>query len=333
MTQSQQYYFWFAIAVVIFAFARWLFGITIPEIALPFSLGLTIILISGALSGRYFIKVAEKTASLVAPGRLTIILSVSIIIGFVLIAFLLNSMIGETTLFPFAVTVLLLFLVATATSALVTVFRFQNRVKLRSAEVAIAQSKSELQLLQSQLSPHFLFNTLNNLYGLSLHNPERLPPLLLKLSELLRYSVYDVKDILVPIQHEVDYIKNYIDFEKLRLGERLNLNVVIDDQFDDNSKIPPLLLVVFIENAFKHSRTTADQIMTIDISLKRKADSILFEVSNSYTDNAVDFQKKNSGFGLENVKKRLDLLYAGKHDLHISKRQNKYAVTLRIDCL
>ncbi|HEY9004755.1 MAG TPA: histidine kinase [Ohtaekwangia sp.] len=332
MTRNQQYFFWLASSAVIFTSFRWLFGIALPEIALPFSVGITIILVSGALTGRYFVKVAEKTDSLVAPGRLMVALSLFIVIGFVLIAFLLNSMIGETTLFPFAVTVLLLFLVAGATGSLVTVTRFQNRLKLRSAEAAVAQSKSELQLLQSQLSPHFLFNTLNNLYGLSLHKPESLPPLLLKLSELLRYSVYDAKDIFVPLQHEVDYIKNYIDFEKLRLGERLNLKVVIDDRFDDNYKIPPLLLVVFIENAFKHSRTTADQMVTIDISLSRKENSILFEVENSYIESSEQFQKKNSGFGLESVKKRLGLLYAGKHDLHVSKKLNKYTVTLRIDC-
>jgi sensor histidine kinase YesM len=332
MTTRQQTFFWIALAALIFAFFRWLFGIAVPEIALEFSLGITVVLTSGLVSGRAATKAALKTNTLKNPGKALLLISCFVILAFVFIAFLLNAMIANTTFLPFAVTVLLLFLVAAGVAAVVTIVRYQNKLKVQSAQAAMAQSESELQLLQSRLSPHFLFNTLNNLYGLSLNDPQKVPPLLLKLSELLRYSVYDAKDIFVPLQYEVDYIKNYIEFEKLRLGDRLRLKLEMDSHIDPTCNVPPLLLVVFVENAFKHSRNTADEKIWIEIALGRKGNSIVFSVRNSWAAETVGASKGNSGFGLDSVQKRLDLLYAGKHDLQIDRTNNEYIVNLILEC-
>lgn len=334
MSKQQKIIFWILLTFSLFGFFRWLFGLAIPEIALEFSVGTTFILVSGLAVGRGGVLVALRSHAISNPAPVYVFLGLFIFAGLLLIAFLLNAMIEKTTLFSFAVTILFLFLVAAASAGLFTIMREQYKAKVTSAQAAMAQSKSELQLLQSQLSPHFLFNTLNNLYGLSLSEAERIPPLLLKLSALLRYSVYDAKDAFVPIQYEVDYLKNYVEFEQLRLGERLQLKMEIDAQFDPDCKIPPLLLVVFVENAFKHSRNTKDKQVVIDIQLRKRDHYIVFLISNSTSAEQVHGKHpdKHSGFGLESVRKRLGLLYAGKHTLEIRRTDNNYAVELTLDC-
>ena len=185
--------------------------------------------------------------------------------------------------------------------------------QVQESTLTAAQSKSELQLPQSQLSPHFLFNTLNNLYGLSLTQHEKVPPLLLKLSELLRYSVYEAKELFVPLKSEVEYINNYIQFEKIRMGERLQLTTEIEPIQSESLKIAPMLLIVFIENAFKHSKNTTDKHILINIALKTWGPTVLFSVKNSY---GIDTSKKDnlkndSGVGMANAMKRLQEVIAG----------------------
>lgn len=204
--------------------------------------------------------------------------------------------------------------------------------ELKEAQTLAAHSQSELHLLQSQLSPHFLFNTLNNLYGLSITQHEKIPPLLLKLSELLRYSVYDSAETFVPLKDELAYIDNYIEFEKIRIGDRLVLNADVEKVNDSSIKIAPMLLIVFIENAFKHSKNTADEKIYIDISLKIWGNSILFYARNSYQkkEEEISVINKSSGFGLVNVTKRLQLLYPKQHELEIEKEESSYIVNLKL---
>ncbi|OZI09715.1 hypothetical protein BWI93_02290 [Siphonobacter sp. BAB-5385] len=222
----------------------------------------------------------------------------------------------------------------TALSILVGMFvkhiRTAITLQLKDAQVSAEQSQSELQLLQSQLSPHFLFNTLNNLYGLSLTDHEKVPPLLLKLSDLLRYSVYETKVLWVPLVDELSYLDNYIAFEKIRLGDRLNLRVQWESIHDPSVQIAPMLLIVFVENAFKHSKNTVESKITIEIELKRWADSILFSVRNSYEKLEAQTLNKNSGLGLENARKRLELLYPGEHTLTINAQPTFYQVLLQL---
>ncbi|WP_428660166.1 sensor histidine kinase [Runella sp.] len=215
---------------------------------------------------------------------------------------------------------------------LIKIVRINVSYQLREAQTTAAQSKSELQLLQSQLSPHFLFNTLNNLYGLSITQHEKIPPLLLKLADLLRYSVYDAKEVFVSLNDELAYINNYIDFEKIRIGERLLLRTAIEPLPKPDIKIAPMLLIVFIENAFKHSKNTADETVFVEITLKTWADSILFSVKNSYgpAQEVENTREKHSGFGLTSVKKRLELLYPNEHDLKIEEKDSFYHVMLQL---
>ncbi|MCF0071262.1 sensor histidine kinase [Dyadobacter sp. CY261] len=219
------------------------------------------------------------------------------------------------------------------TGALIKLFRMSTQKELEAAKTQAAQSQSELHLLQSQLSPHFLFNTLNNMYGLSITQHEKIPPLILKLSDLLRYSVYEANETYVPLKDELAYIRNYIDFEQLRMGDRLDLKTEMEQVGSTDIRIAPMLLIVFIENAFKHSKNTADPKVFIEMHLKIWGNSILFYLRNSHNrkvpnDTTVE---KHSGFGLANVRKRLLLLYPNQHDLAIENEETTYTINLRLN--
>lgn len=322
---------WAGLTVIIFSFFKWLFNLAIPDLALSFAIGITVVLVGGLFSGRYVYNIWFREAEHL-QNLLFVILSLSILAVFIGIGALVNSMIRETTFMEFSLTVMLLFLLSVCTGALFSLLRGRMRNRIQKARMELAHSKSELQLLQSQLSPHFLFNTLNNVYGLSITDHEKVPALLLKLSELLRYSVYDAREMLVPLQQELDYLRNYIDFEKIRLGNRLMLKLNFEGVTDQSFSIPPMLLIVFIENAFKHSRDTQGEKILIDISLSNSRDEIVFSVTNSCyrTGMGSASKEKHAGFGLDNVRKRLNLLYGNRHELTIKESVNDYSVNLRL---
>jgi sensor histidine kinase YesM len=209
----------------------------------------------------------------------------------------------------FSVTTLPFFIIAFIMGIIIKLTRTSIKKQLHDAELRAEQKQSELNLLQSQLSPHFLFNTLNNLYGIAITQHERMPPLLLKLSDLLRYSVYETKKPFVTLQEELEYIDNYISFEKLRLSDRLVLHSDLNTE-NGNVKIAPMVLIVFIENAFKHAQNTLDEKIYVNIMLKITDDQILFYVENSHNETKkYNTLHHTSGLGLANTKKRLNLLY------------------------
>jgi sensor histidine kinase YesM len=212
---------------------------------------------------------------------------------------------------------------------LIQLNKISARKILDQVKISAAQSNTELELLQSQLSPHFLFNTLNNMYGISMSQHEKIPALLLKLSELLRYSLYETRDPLVPLASEIKYINNYLDFERLRMGERLQLKTAIENMTDHTVLVAPMLFIVFIENAVKHAKNTVDEKVIIDMELRTFADIILFSIRNSGNSSELA-TAKNGGLGLTNVRKRLQLLYPGAHALVIDSKQNEFVVTLQV---
>lgn len=210
--------------------------------------------------------------------------------------------------------------------------------QLAAAQIEAAQSRSELGLLQSQMSPHFLFNTLNNLYGISITEHQKMPALLLKLSELLRYAVYDASATYVALKNEIGYLVNYIEFERIRIGERLVLETDIEEVTGKEIRIAPMLLIVFLENAFKHSRNTAAPEVFIEVSLRTWGTWVLFSVRNSYREVAEGREGKedngspdnSGGLGLSNVRKRLDLLYPDEYELNTRKDAGFYTVELQL---
>jgi sensor histidine kinase YesM len=320
---------WALIASGLFAFFYWIFGLGLPGAAFEFAGGTTLIILSGLLLGNYAARLWYKSSSHTFNtllGSLTALALACLL----LIGWLVNKMIGHTQFSYFFFTVVTLFLMSAAVAAIVSLVRNRIKNKLRSAHTALAHSKTELQLLQSQVSPHFLFNTLNNLYGLSLSEHEKVPGLLLKLSDLLRYSVYEAKEAFVPLADEVNYLNNYIAFEKIRLGKRLSLTAELPQVGDPSIRIAPMLLIVFVENAFKHAKNNSDEHIFIRITLQANPASLFFSVENSYSPPVAlpAFPKSHSGFGLESVKKRLALLYDDVHDLRITQAERTYSVTL-----
>ncbi len=196
-----------------------------------------------------------------------------------------------------------------------------------AAELKSANLDTELKFLRSQINPHFLFNALNNIYSLALSNSHQTADYLVKLSDMLRYNIYESAATRVRLSKEVDYIKNFISLQKLK-DEDLN-NVEVDlRNLDGDLLIEPMLLIPFVENIFKNSKIE-DEKGWIKLSLTTGAKSLNFQISNSKPSH--NHQKdKVGGVGLENVRRRLNLLYPDRHLLDITEDQDSFNVKLAI---
>lgn len=194
------------------------------------------------------------------------------------------------------------------------------------------EKEAELKLLKAQLNPHFLFNTLNNLYGLSVVKSDRLPSLMLKLSDLLRYSLYETKDTFVPLEKEIRYLENYMSLEKIRLEDQAEISFSKTGTVA-TKKIAPMLFIVFVENAFKHLAQTEGHKSAVEVAITVEANEVRFRCANTidttYSIEA-DMEKGRSGIGLQNAKKRLALMYPDTHKLEISSESSRYTVQLKL---
>jgi hypothetical protein len=188
---------------------------------------------------------------------------------------------------------------------------------------------SELAFLKNQISPHFFFNTLNNIYSLISINTEDSQKAVLKLSKLMRYLLYDSEHGNTKLTNEIDFMNNYIDLMKLRMTNKIRLNVAFPEKYDDLN-IPPLIFIPFIENAFKYGISNREKSF-IDINMTTGNDSIMFRCANSLIKSREENERGQSGIGLENVTKRLNLLFPGKHELKINKSEIEFEVLLRIN--
>jgi hypothetical protein len=214
----------------------------------------------------------------------------------------------------------------------VAISRAARREQIHRLLISQQQKESELSLLLSQLSPHFLFNTMNNLYGLAITQHEKIPALLLKLSDLLRYAVYETKQEFVSLNDELDYIRNYIELERIRVDEGLNLTVQLDNT-GNGIRVAPMLLIIFVENAFKHAKNTIGHKIVIDIKLSVSNGYIVFFAGNSYKDQPDDgcLIRERGGIGINNAIKRLELVYgSGGYSLKQRKEHDYYSVELTI---
>lgn len=235
-------------------------------------------------------------------------------------------------LWELALDVMPFFLVGLVMGMLFKFIRFSLQKEVQDAQANADQKQSEFNLLQAQLSPHFLFNVLNNLYGISIEEPDRIPTLLLKLSSLLRYSVYKSKKTFVPLVDEIDYIRTYINFEQIRISDRLILQEDMEQNIDSKIKIAPLVLIVFVENAFKHAKNTFLPQIQLIIRLKISDDFIHFSISNSYYDEGQsdDSLPEERGIGLANTIRRLNLIYGANFELIQEAVDNVYTVQLKL---
>ncbi len=192
------------------------------------------------------------------------------------------------------------------------------------------KSSAELNFLKAQMNPHFLFNTLNNIYSLAKNKSEQTPDMIMKLSELLDYTIYECNEVSVPISKEWELIENYSDLQAVRYHEKLSL--VLNEQMDDEDvKIAPLILISLVENAFKHSLKSVQHLPEIKILLKVENKLLTFEVFNTKSDKNVKKEiATKKGIGVQNVKQQLELLYPNRHTINIEDKTDSYKVTLTI---
>ena len=187
---------------------------------------------------------------------------------------------------------------------------------------------AELTALKNQLNPHFLFNTLNNLYALAFKKSDRTMLVIQKLSEILDYTLYGCNDTYVPIHKEIELIENYLALEKVRYDDRVN--ILFEKEISKEGKIAPLLLLTFIENAFKHGVSQELKEASIRINLSQKNKEIDFSIENSKPQTKDLNGEKKAVIGLKNVNKQLNLLYPNKHTLSVKENSKLYCVHLKL---
>jgi len=188
--------------------------------------------------------------------------------------------------------------------------------------------KAELNFLKTQIHPHFLFNTLNNLYALTLKKSEMAPEMVLKLSELINYMLYECKEDEVPLAKEIRFIRNYIDIEKMRYGEKLEVDIQVNGNAEART-IAPLMILPFVENCFKHGASEELEHSWVKIDISILTEQLVIKVENNKVQENND--GKHEGIGIHNVKRRLALIYPNRHDLKILNGTETFLVILTIN--
>lgn len=220
---------------------------------------------------------------------------------------------------------LLISVILALTIIVLLLFLYFRQYRLRIKKEHL---QSELDFLRAQLNPHFLFNSINNIYVLIDENKDKAATILLKFSELMRYQLYDCNVSAIHLDKELQFLENYIEFEKLRYSNKIVVSYSVDKSAGNDLMIAPLLLQPFIENAFKHTPKNKDQQSYIEINAVLTGYDLVVTVSNTLSTETLS--ELPGGIGLKNVKKRLKLLYSNKHDLKIIKTDQLYSVTLKL---
>jgi LytS/YehU family sensor histidine kinase len=206
----------------------------------------------------------------------------------------------------------------------VVLFSLLLRVRTSLFEAEAARQQAELSYVKAQINPHFLFNTLNSIYSFALTKDERTPDAIVQLSELMRYIIRDAGNNLVSLEKEINYINNYIALQKARLGDTVTIDYEVTGE-TTGKQITPLILTTFVENAFKHG-VNPDEDSNIRINISVQDNNVHLLVSNK----KVNSNQNEKGIGVNNTKKRLELLYPLKHTLTITDANNTYTVALLI---
>lgn len=204
-------------------------------------------------------------------------------------------------------------------------------LRVKILEIEKQKAEAELDTLKSQLNPHFLFNVLNSIYSHSLLKSDVAPSIVIKLSDLMSYILYDCKTKTVPIEKEIEFIRNYVDLEKVRLEKAIDVKLE-----HNNSKIliPPLLFFPLIENAFKHGIGSNPENREISLKFEINENRLFFTIKNSKGSSLSMIQKqKKGGIGIENVRKRLALLYPEMHKMEVINKEDSFEIIVVIDKL
>ena len=199
-------------------------------------------------------------------------------------------------------------------------------------ELRTKTMQTELRFLKSQINPHFLFNTLNSLYALTLKKSDDAPEIVLKLSEMMRYMLYECNERRVLLSKEVNYLKNYLDLERVRHGQRAEIQFEVQGRLN-GQQIAPLMLIPFVENSFKHGINHAMTESFVRIFMDVDDNEVQFYIENSKPETAPlpNPDRPSGGIGLVNVKRRLDIMYPGKYQLDTEETPLTYGINLRIE--
>lgn len=273
----------------------------------------------------------------------TLVISSSFIIYSAFYGLVLSSSMAIGAEFPIKksllfinVTIYLVVILACAFSLLKQNYRTNTANEILKNEILAGElqlKKQELLYLKMQIHPHFLFNTLNTLYGFALKKSDETPELILKLSNLLDYILYQTQKSKVPLKQEIEHIQDYIALEQMRFKDNLHVDFKCDP-ISEEIEIAPMILLPFIENSFKHGKLNNGEIM-VQISLKISQKHIYFQLKNSKIDhiryeNESLNKPQQSGIGLVNLQKRLDLLYKNDYQLTIKNESEFYEITLNL---
>jgi LytS/YehU family sensor histidine kinase len=189
------------------------------------------------------------------------------------------------------------------------------------------RGRAELMMLKSQVNPHFFFNTLNNLYGLTVEKSDLAPKVVLKISDMMRYTIYEGKKDFVPLAEELEYLKNFIELHEMRYHKKVDIQ--FNHQIlDEDGQVTPLLFIILLENAFKHGVESLTKDAYIHISLIAGNGKVAFAIENNFDPSE---QSNEPGIGLENLKRRLELIYPKKHGLSLLKKDHVYQAQLQLD--
>ncbi|MEL6538587.1 MAG: histidine kinase [Bacteroidota bacterium] len=217
--------------------------------------------------------------------------------------------------------------IATVIKLLEHWYRNQNTQQQLSQE----KLEAELKYLKAQIHPHFLFNTLNNLYALTLKKSDAAPEMVLKLSDLLNYMLYDCNENRVPLDKELKQIENYLALERMRYGDRLDIRYSVNGTVTGH-RIAPMLIIAFVENSFKHGTSEELNQAWVNVELEVDEQTITLKVENSKADSAAaDDRQYKEGIGLNNVRRRLELLYPERHELKVLDSQDSFLVVLKLE--
>ena len=264
------------------------------------------------------------------------LLSLSLILYFIPVAWIIAmimSGINVTISLLFTIDLLIVYLVTLAIVFIsVSIMLLREKERGKSEQVQFEKEKKEMELfaLKNQIDSHFLFNTLNNIYGLALKKSDNTPQSILYLSEILNFVIYETKNDFYPLSKEIQLIKYYIELEKMRYGDSFTFDFEATD-VDEDSFITPLILFTFLENSFKHGVSKTIHNPWVKIKLQSGVSDIFFEIENSVPENPdIAGRDGNKGIGLENIRRRLTLLYPQMHKLITRSDENSFYAGLTL---
>lgn len=333
--------FWVLVAV--FYFLLFSLNSEFREITFIFSAGLLPVAIvetyffNYVLLPKYLWKKRYARFFLFSFYTLLVAIWISFLVVFFTLIFILNTKkhIAPSVLHPEwqVITVNFIAFLAIAVKQIKRAFFMQqekNELEKNKLSTELKLKEAELKLLKAQIHPHFLFNTLNNLYGLTLEKSDEAPNLVLQLSEILDYILYRCNEKRVLLSEELNNLKNYLEIERIRYPNKLKLKVTFPEK-PGQFKIAPLILLPFVENAFKHGVSHFPGIAFVDISIKIENKNLIFNIKNPKKQQVKNGESSGKGIGLANVRKRLDLTYPKKYILSIDNDNETFSVNLTLE--